>query len=31
MEDASAQQSSLECDAKKFGNAVRSHWGIKNI
>ncbi|MBU8910557.1 MAG: ISAs1 family transposase [Desulfobacterales bacterium] len=22
--------SSLECDAKKFGNAVRSHWGIEN-
>jgi len=22
--------SSIECDAKKFGNAVRSHWGIEN-
>jgi predicted transposase YbfD/YdcC len=22
--------SSLDCDAKKFGNAVRSHWGIEN-
>ena len=22
--------SSLECDAKKFGSAVRSHWGIEN-
>jgi predicted transposase YbfD/YdcC len=22
--------SSLECDAKKFGDAVRSHWGIEN-
>ena len=22
--------SSLQCDAKKFGNAVRSHWGIEN-
>lgn len=22
--------SSLDCDAKKFGDAVRSHWGIEN-
>ncbi len=22
--------SSLECDAEKFGHAVRSHWGIEN-
>lgn len=22
--------SSLECDAKKFGDAVRNHWGIEN-
>ena len=22
--------SSLECDAKKFRDAVRSHWGIEN-
>lgn len=22
--------SSLECDAEKFGNAVRRHWGIEN-
>ncbi len=22
--------SSLDCDAKKFGNAIRSHWGIEN-
>ena len=22
--------SSLKCDAEKFGNAVRSHWGIEN-
>ncbi|WP_300461027.1 ISAs1 family transposase [Desulfobacula sp.] len=22
--------SSLKCDAKKFGNAVRAHWGIEN-
>jgi len=22
--------SSLDCDAKRFGNAVRSHWGIEN-
>lgn len=22
--------SSLECDAEKFGNSIRSHWGIEN-
>ena len=25
-----AKISSLKCDAQKFGNAVRSHWGIEN-